>query len=58
MDDKELADIISLVSRQTGIIPRESHKSGIKNFIEKRKKEINLNGMDYYNYVILNKQYQ
>ena len=56
MDDKELADIISLVSRQTGIIPRESHKSGIKNFIEKRKKEINLNGMDYYNYVILNKQ--
>ena len=56
MDDKEFEDIISLISKQTGIIPRESHKSGIKNFIEKRKKEINLNGLDYYNYVFMNRQ--
>ena len=56
MDDKEFTDIISLISKVTGIIPRESHKSGIKNFIEKRKKEINLNGLDYYNYVYMNKQ--
>ena len=56
MDDKEFSDIISLISKQTGIIPRESHKSGIKNFIDKRKKEINLNGLDYYNYVCLNRQ--
>ncbi len=56
MDDKEFTEIISLISKQTGIIPRESHKSGIKNFIEKRKKEINLNGLDYYNYVCLNKE--
>ena len=55
MDDKEFTDIIALISRQTGIIPRESHKSGILNFIEKRKKEINLNGLDYYNYICLNK---
>ncbi len=55
MEDKEFTDIISLISKQTGIVPRESHKSGIKNFIDKRKKEINLNGMDYYNYVCLNK---
>ena len=56
MDDKEFTDIISLISKQTGIIPRESHKSGIKNFIDKRKKEIKLNGLDYYNYVCLNKE--
>ena len=55
MEDKEFTDIISLISKQTGIIPRESHKSGIKNFIEKREKEIKLNGLDYYNYVCLNK---
>ncbi len=56
MDDKEFTDIISLITKQTGIIPRESHKSGIRNFIDKRKKEIKLNGLDYYNYVCLNKQ--
>ena len=55
MEDKEFSDIIALISRQTGIIPRESHKSGILNFIEKRKKEIDLGGLDYYNYIILNK---
>ena len=55
MDEKEFTDIIQLISSQTGIIPRESHKSGIKNFIEKRKKEINLNGLEYYNYICLNK---
>ncbi len=55
MDDKEFDAIIELISRQTGIIPRESHKSGILNFIEKRKKEIDLNGLEYYNYVCLNK---
>ncbi len=56
MDDKEFTDIISLISKQTGIIPRESHQSGIRNFIDKRKKEIKLNGLDYYNYVCLNRQ--
>ena len=56
MDDKEFTDIISLITKQTGIIPRESHKSGIRNFIDKRKKEIKLNGLDYYNYVCLNKE--
>ncbi len=55
MEDKEFTDIISLITKQTGIIPRESHKSGIKNFIDKRIKEIKLNGLDYYNYVCLNK---
>ncbi len=56
MDEKEFSDIIALISKYTGIIPRESHRSGILNFIEKRKKEINLNGLEYYNYICLNKQ--
>ena len=55
MTEEEFTDIISLISKKTGIIPRESHKSGIKNFIEKREKEINLNGLAYYNYVCINK---
>jgi len=55
MDEKEFEEIIALISKQTGIIPRESHRSGILNFIEKRKKEIDLNGLEYYNYVCLNK---
>ena len=55
MDDKEFSDIIALISNQTGIIPRESHKSGIWNFIEKRTKEIDLQGFDYYHYIRQNK---
>ncbi|MCR4734335.1 MAG: hypothetical protein K5829_04955 [Treponema sp.] len=56
MDEKQFAEIIELISKQTGIIPRESHKIGIRNFIEKRKQEIKLNGFEYYNYVCLNKE--
>ena len=55
MDENEFDAIITLISRLTGIIPRESHKSGIRNFIEKRKKEIDLNGLEYYNYICINK---
>ena len=56
MENREFENIISLITKQTGIIPLESHKSSILNFIEKRKKEVPLNGLDYYNYVCLNKQ--
>ncbi|MBR1722983.1 MAG: hypothetical protein IJ727_10965 [Treponema sp.] len=42
MDEKIFSDIIALVTRQTGIIPRESHKTGIKNFIEKRCSELHI----------------
>lgn len=52
MDDKIFDDIIALVTKQTGIIPRESHKTGIKNFIEKRCKDLGLlNLAGYYNYL-------
>ena len=55
MDEKEFSEIISIVTSQTGITPRESHKAGIMNFIEKRKKEVNLNGLPYSAYLKLNK---
>ena len=55
MDEKEFSEIIALISQQTGIIPRESHRAGIMNFIEKRKKEISLNGLPYSAYLRLNK---
>ena len=49
MDEKIFSEIISLVTRQTGIIPRESHKTGIKNFIDKRCRELDLpERRDYY----------
>ncbi len=52
MDDKIFDDIIALVTKQTGIIPRESHKTGIKNFLDKRCKELNLATFaDYYEYL-------
>ena len=55
MDEKEFSEIIALINQQTGIVPRESHKTGIMNFIEKRKKEIELNGLPYASYLRLNK---
>jgi len=54
MDEKIFLDIIALITKHTGIIPRESHKSGIQNFIEKRCKELGLSGMQEY-YFYLNK---
>ena len=40
MDEKEFARIIELITQRTGIIPRDSHITGIKNFIQKRLKEL------------------
>ena len=36
MDEKIFADIIELITQRTGIIPRDSHRTGIKNYIDKR----------------------
>ncbi len=56
MEENEFSEIISIITKQTGIIPRESHKAGIMNFIEKRKKEVDLNGLSYSAYLRLNKE--
>ena len=55
MDQNEFSSIIDLITSQTGIVPRESHKIGIKNFIEKRINEIELGGLPYSAYLRLNK---
>ena len=50
MEDKDFAKIIELITQRTGIIPRDSHITGIKNFIEKRLKELEKSDHEnYYN---------
>lgn len=39
MNDMEFAQIITLITKSTGIIPRDSHVTGIKNYVEKRVQE-------------------
>ena len=56
IDKNEFDSIIALITFQTGIVPRESHKTGIMNFIEKRVKEIDLGGLPYNAYLRLNKE--
>lgn len=55
MDEQVFLDIIALITKHTGIIPRESHKEGIKNFIEKRTGELGLHSMiEYKTYLVQN----
>lgn len=55
MDEQVFSDIITLITKHTGIIPRESHKEGIKNFINKRLSELDLHSMiEYKAYLIQN----
>ena len=48
MDELEFAKIIELITLRTGIIPRDSHITGIKNFINKRLKELEQTGTATY----------
>lgn len=38
MDEQIFTDIIELITQRTGIIPRDSHRTGIKNYIDKQLK--------------------
>lgn len=38
MDEQIFTDIIELITQHTGIIPRDSHRTGIKNYIDKQLK--------------------
>ena len=40
MDEKTFSAIINLITQKTGIIPRDSHKTGILNYINKRTAEL------------------
>ncbi len=48
ISETELNSIIELVTAKTGIQPRESHKMGIKNYIEKYLDEKSINFSSYY----------
>ena len=50
MDEQIFAQIIQLITERTGIIPRDSHRTGIKNYIEKQSNP------DYYNYILNNRE--
>ena len=54
MEESDFSAIIALITSQTGIIPRESHKTGIKNFIDKRMRELDLKGIPYHSYLRIN----
>ena len=59
MDEETFSKILELITQRIGIIPRDSHKTGIKNYIEKRLLELeaentskNDETFDYYDFLI------
>lgn len=60
MDDFDFLRIMQLITKTTGIIPRDSHKTGIKNFVEKRIPEISAENnetvLSYFHYLLDNPQ--
>ena len=54
LSPEELASFISFITLQTGIIPRESHKNGIKAFIEKTLKETKSTAAEYRKQIATN----
>lgn len=47
MEERELTELVSLITSQTGIIPRASHRSGIKTYIEKKLVELGISVQEY-----------
>lgn len=56
MDAFEFNRIIELVKQSSGIIPRDSHLLGIKNFLEKRLSELKISSSEYYNRILSDSQ--
>ncbi len=61
MEENEFSEIIELITQRTGIIPRDSHKTGIRNYINKRLESLETtSGVipdgpgEYYKYLLLN----
>ena len=54
MEENEFLQIIDYITQRTGIIPRDSHKMGIKNYLEKRIMELEeeeKTKIDYLKYI-------
>ncbi len=47
LDEQSFAIILELITHQTGIIPRDSHMTGIKKYVEKRLQLLNQDGASY-----------
>ncbi len=51
----DLENVLALFTQKTGIIPRESHKQSIRNFVEKRIASLSPAGISYAGYLNANK---
>ncbi|MBO4758928.1 MAG: protein-glutamate O-methyltransferase CheR [Spirochaetaceae bacterium] len=52
ISDDEFMQIVSFVTQKTGIIPRESHRKGIRLYVEKRLDAMKASITDYLNHVM------
>ena len=52
INDIELEKIIQLITQRTGIIPRASHRDGIKSYVEKKLSEKKCTVQNYLNAII------
>lgn len=50
MDETTFNKVIELITQRIGIIPRDSHKIGIRNYIDKRIAELKASDSDDFNY--------
>lgn len=51
---EELDSFISILTERTGIVPRSTHRDGIKTYIEKTISEKKISVMDYKNSILIN----
>mgnify|MGYP002858454217 CR=1 FL=1 len=51
MDNQVLEKILEIITCEIGIVPKDSHKTGILNFVDKRCGELSLKKEEYYDFV-------
>lgn len=56
LNEFDLQKTIELVTRKTGIIPRDSHKAGIKSYVEKRLETLEEKNFANYYMILQNRQ--
>lgn len=49
LSEDELERLIALITERTGIIPRSSHRDGIRNFVEKKLNVLGVSASFYFN---------
>ena len=57
IDDDSFMQIVSIVTQKTGIIPRESHSTGIRLYVEKRIEAVGASSVaEYLNIIMTNQE--